>query len=259
MRNIGNKTSAFTLIELLVVISIIALLIAILLPALQAARRAARSSACLSNNRQLGIGFAVYANDYSLLWPAPNIGNNSAQWDTGSGFPRFRWHIEGISPYVWNGDPAQFDNDAFGSVFECPAAADAPTDPTLAAFQQEQVSAFSYGMNNRLNIIEIGSKRRFPGNNKLYKDAAKEFFKEPELIKKPAETMTIMDYTWFANASPDAFFPDRRDTTAQRHDAINVLYADSHAATVKIEDIPPSNSPSDPRYDDYRIFWEGLK
>lgn len=59
-----KNSRAFTLIELLVVISIIALLIAILLPALSAVRGAARNSQCKSNQRQLAIGFQVYAIDH---------------------------------------------------------------------------------------------------------------------------------------------------------------------------------------------------
>lgn len=58
------RRCAFTLVELLVVISIVALLLALLLPALRNARDVARKTACLSNERQLGIGFQVYAVDY---------------------------------------------------------------------------------------------------------------------------------------------------------------------------------------------------
>lgn len=60
----ARARSAFTLIELLVVVAIIAVLMAILLPTLGAARNAARTSACLSNLRQLSIGWRLYFNDF---------------------------------------------------------------------------------------------------------------------------------------------------------------------------------------------------
>ena len=59
----------FTLIELLVVIAVIALLISLILPALGRAREAGRATVCLSNQRQIGVALAMYANTYKEWIP----------------------------------------------------------------------------------------------------------------------------------------------------------------------------------------------
>ena len=75
-----RKRTGFTLIELLVVIGIIAILIAILLPTLSRAREAANRSACLSNLRQLGQAFSMYANQFKDHIPLGHI-SDEYQWD----------------------------------------------------------------------------------------------------------------------------------------------------------------------------------
>jgi len=70
-----NHVSGFTLIELLVVIAIIAILAAILFPVFAKVREKARQTSCLSNEKQLGLGFAQYVQDNEETYPGGTIAN----------------------------------------------------------------------------------------------------------------------------------------------------------------------------------------
>ena len=76
----NGKRSAFTLIELLVVIAIIAILAAILFPVFAKAREKARQTTCLSNNKQLGLGFLQYYQDWDEKFPASGVNLLGQGW-----------------------------------------------------------------------------------------------------------------------------------------------------------------------------------
>jgi len=73
---------AFTLIELLVVIAIIAILAAILFPVFAQAKEAAKKTACLSNAKQIGIAFTLYAVDADDRLPLTNHSGLSGWMNT---------------------------------------------------------------------------------------------------------------------------------------------------------------------------------
>jgi prepilin-type N-terminal cleavage/methylation domain-containing protein/prepilin-type processing-associated H-X9-DG protein len=80
------KRQGFTLIELLVVIAIIGILAAILFPVFASAREKARQTTCASNEKQMGLAFMQYVQDYDEMWPIPASGNVAPLYNVGRGW-----------------------------------------------------------------------------------------------------------------------------------------------------------------------------
>jgi prepilin-type N-terminal cleavage/methylation domain-containing protein/prepilin-type processing-associated H-X9-DG protein len=109
----GGFSKGFTLIELLVVIAIIAILAALLLPALSEGKEKAQRTICLNNQKQLELGWQMYADENGgilasndWLFRSANVPESpSNSWVTGNtGFDTNTTTITdgSIYPYVKN-------------------------------------------------------------------------------------------------------------------------------------------------------------
>lgn len=113
------KRTGFTLIELLVVIAIIAILAAILFPVFAQAREKARQTACLSNEKQIGLAMMQYVQDNDETWPA-QAKDAMALADSG---------IAGANPYNWRDSVYPYIKNL--QIWLCPS--DRPNGPLKVA------------------------------------------------------------------------------------------------------------------------------
>jgi prepilin-type N-terminal cleavage/methylation domain-containing protein len=96
------KQRAFTLIELLVVIAIIAILAAILFPVFAQAKLAAKKASDLSQVKQVGLGIAIYLNDYDDTYPLSTV-EIYGNWYGGGWNGHVRWSGQEVTqPYIKN-------------------------------------------------------------------------------------------------------------------------------------------------------------
>jgi prepilin-type N-terminal cleavage/methylation domain-containing protein len=183
----GMRPRGFSMVELLVSIAIIALLTGLLVPALAGARDTARSAVCLSNVRQLGAGWTLYANDHND-WAMPlayieppdvgffadgvfwfgTDGRVTGQVDYAKGL---------LSPYV--GAAADADG-----VYECPDQREGTYRPQAATGARTT----TYGYNGYYL-----SPSKTPGWGGTWGPISEQSWKRLSMLGRPSELLVFAD------------------------------------------------------------------
>ena len=143
-----TTSQGFTLIELLVVIAIIAILAAILFPVFARARENARRSSCLSNLKQLGLGFLQYTQDYDEKFPQPH--SVAGQYGNFQQFKLFPITAFTGAPLASQADSwanAIFPYTKSAQIMTCPSIIESEWYTNTSSFQLKQPIGYTY---NRL-------------------------------------------------------------------------------------------------------------
>ena len=261
------RSHAFTLIELLVVISIVSILVAILLPALASARQAAGTVRCLVNQRQIGQILAIYSSDFKSYWPAPGVrgwgqdyfcggqgvwtGNHDKFWDSTELYA----HMTGKSPDtlgIGSAERVLYHNKILSgsSPFICPNWDRGYNNLLENTNTQKNDALRGYGMNVHL-AAGGGRTNSLTSSSTQWYDKQARVFKKTGDFLHPSKEAAIADdmeteYGKLQMLSTTNFAVRMLTGSGKlRHkDAVNVLFADSHASTMPVAEIPVGTGPN---------------
>jgi len=169
------RSKGFTLIELLVVIAIIAVLMAIIMPALNSVKKKAATTVCLSNTKNLSLGWYMYMgdNDGRIMSSEDNGIDRNGTYVGWCGVPR---NVSGNTLSNTQAEPPVTDEDEkrgieVGVLYPYIKDADAyhcPADNVRKSMYDQTKVFVSYGVPMCLNGYPNSSSAQYNTQIKIF-------------------------------------------------------------------------------------------
>jgi len=195
MKSRTRPKSGFTLIELLVVIAIIAILASMLLPALTKARLKAQATTCLSNVRQLGLAWNMYAGDFNDKI-TPNWLNDPRSWVDGTPALGSMHDLPGATNVVTIKRGLLYPYNPNDGAYRCPSANGGPGPPSSPGYMRTVQLVRHYSLEGRMGGADAGDAARYGVNDTTWVlGATYPQYRKLSEVKNPgpSEAITFVD------------------------------------------------------------------